>query len=325
MRERAVRAAAFRRDLTAALVSSSSPASLGAQRGRFVAIGMMCLALLCFAALDSTAKFLSRELPASEIVWARYLGAALVAIAATRVAAKPRLFVSARPGLQALRSSLLLGSTLANFLALRQLQLAETSTISFLSPILVALLAIPLLGERPGRARIAAIALGFVGVLIATRPGTSAFRPIVLVALAGALCNAGYAVATRGVAAHDRAATTLLWTQLAGVVALTPLLPWFWKAPSNPLGWALMAGLGASGAIGHGLLIKAHQIAPASTLAPFGYTQLMWMIASGYFVFGDWPPRATFLGATLVVGCGLFLVFYERAAAKRKQLMDYIE
>jgi len=108
----------------------------------------------------------------------------------------------------------------------------------------------------------------------------------------------------------------LLWTQLAGVVAMTPLLPWFWTTPSNWLGWALLAGLGAAGAIGHGLLIKAHQLAPASTLAPFGYTQLLWMIASGYFVFGDWPPAATFVGAGLVVGAGLFLVLYERAVGK---------
>lgn len=277
----------------------------------------MCLTMVFFTALDSTAKFLSRDLPAFEIVWARYLGAALVALVVTRATIKPRLLVSHRPALQSLRSVLLLGSTMANFLALRQLQLAETSTISFLSPIFVALLSGPLLGERPGRARLAAIALGFVGVLIAVRPGTSAFRPIVIVAIAGALCNAGYALATRGVAAYDRAATTLLWTQLAGVVALTPLLPWFWKAPSNPLGWALMIGMGAYGAIGHGLLIKAHQIAPASTLAPFGYTQLLWMIVSGLIVFGDWPPPATLIGAGLVAGCGLFLVLYEKSASSK--------
>ena len=90
------------------------------------------------------------------------------------------------------------------------MQLAETSTIAFLSPIFIALLAGPLLGEWPGRARLAAIAVGFLGVLVATRPGAGAFQPVVLVAIAGALCNAGYALATRGVAGRDSGQTTLL-------------------------------------------------------------------------------------------------------------------
>lgn len=291
---------------------ASSRAAPRWRRERIVAIGLMALALVFFTALDSSAKLLSRQLPTVEIAWARYLGAALVAAAATRVHARPRLLRSKRPRLQALRSILLLCSTIANFLAVRKLQLAETSTIAFLAPIFIALLAGPLLGEWPGRARLAAIAVGFLGVIVATRPGAHAFQPIVLVAIAGALCNAGYSLATRGVAGHDSGQTTLLWTQIAGVAALTPLLPWFWVAPVSALGWALMAGMGVLGAVGHGLLIKAHQLAPASTLAPFGYTQLLWMIASGYLVFGDWPPATTFAGAALVVGCGLFLLFHER-------------
>ena len=294
---------------------ASTPTAPRLQRERILAIGLMALALICFTALDSSAKYLSHELPALEIVWARYVGAAFVAAMATRAFRRPRLFRSRRPMLQSLRSVLLFGSTVGNFLALRQLQLAETSTIAFLAPMFVALLAGPLLGEWPGRARLAAIAVGFAGVLVATRPGAHAFQPIVLVAVAGALCNAGYFLATRGVAKHDSGQTTLLWTQVAGVVAVTPLLPWFWTAPVDARGWTVMLGMGALGVIGHALLIKAHRLAPASALAPFGYTQLLWMIASGWFVFGDWPPAATFAGAALVVGCGLFLLFYERKAS----------
>jgi len=304
--------------LTANLASPVAPATARMKRERAFSIGMMLLALICFTALDSSAIFLSRQLPAVEIVWARYLGAALVAIAATRAFRRPRLFRSRRPALQSLRTLLLLGSTVGNFLALRQLQLAETSTISFLSPIFIALLSGPLLGEAPGRARLAAIGVGFLGVVVATRPGAGALQPIVLVAVAAALCNAGYSLATRGVAGHDSGQTTLLWTQGAGIVAMTPLLPWFWTTPSGALGWGLMAGMGALGAVGHGLLIKAHQLAPASALAPFGYMQLLWMIGSGWLVFGDWPPAPTFVGAGLVVGCGLFLLFYERAGALKK-------
>ena len=182
-----------------------TPARRTAPRERALAIALMIATLVCFTIVDSSAKYLSRTLPAVEIVWARYLGAALVAVAATRVVWRPRLLRSRRPGLQTLRTTLLLGSTLGNFLALRKLQLAETSTISFLSPIFIAMLAGPLLGEWPGRARIAAIGVGFLGVLLATRPGVNAFQPVVVIAIAGALCNAGYALATRGVAAYDSA------------------------------------------------------------------------------------------------------------------------
>ncbi len=206
--------------MTLSLPSAGATLSPRARRDRALAIGLMLLALVCFAALDSSAKWLSGQLPSIEIVWARYLGAAFVAAAATRVYRRPRLLRSRRPALQSLRTLLLLGSTVANFLALRNLQLAQTSTIAFLAPIFVALLSGPLLGEWPGRARTAAIAFGFLGVVVATRPGFGAFQTLVLVAVAGALCNAGYALATRGVARYNSGQTTLLWTQAAGVVAL---------------------------------------------------------------------------------------------------------
>jgi drug/metabolite transporter (DMT)-like permease len=222
------------------------------------------------------------------------------------------VLLARRPGLQVVRSLLLFGSTMANFLALRQLQLAETSTISFLQPMFVALLAGPLLGESVGGARLVAIAVGFLGVVIATRPGADAFQPVVLLAIGGVACAAVYALATRRLAAHDSPETTLAWTQVAGIALLTPVLPWVWETPPTAFAWAVMAAMGGCAALGHGLLILAHQRAPAPVLTPFNYTQLIWMIVSGVLVFGDRPPGATLLGAGLVVACGLFLVMYER-------------
>lgn len=170
---------------------------------------------------------------------------------AARPLSHPGVLRARRPWLQVLRSLLLLGSTLANFLALRRLQLAETSTISFLTPLFVALMAGPWLGERVGAERYAAIAVGFGGVLIATRPGTSAFQPIVIVAIVGVACNAAYALATRMLASHDAPETTLAWTPVAGVAALTPLLPWSWQAPGGSLAWAVIGIMGLFGALGH--------------------------------------------------------------------------
>jgi drug/metabolite transporter (DMT)-like permease len=282
------------------------------RRMRVLAVGLMCGAMVCFTGLDTCAKWLSFTVPAIQIVWARYVAAAIIALAASRPLSRPSALRSKKPWLQTLRSILLLGSTTANVLALRQLQLSETATISFLTPIFVALFAGPLLGERVGAERMAAIAVGFLGVAIATRPGTAAFRPIVFVAVAGVLCNTGYVLATRKLAAEDAPQTTLAWTQVAGIVLLTPLLPWVWRQPTTPQVWLVMAVMGVFGAAGHLLLIVAHRFAPAPALTPFSYTQLIWMIVSGVLVFGDWPSAATLVGASLVVVCGAYLALRER-------------
>lgn len=286
------------------------------RRMRLLAIALMCGAMLCFTGLDTSSKWLDLRIPVLQIVWGRYVSAMLIALVVARPWRNPRVFVSRRPGLQAVRSLLLLGATAGVVIALRRLQLAESATISFLTPIFVALMAGPLLGERVGSERMIAIVVGFLGVVIATRPGTSAFQPIVLVAAAATVCNSGYVLATRKVAAVDSPRTTLLWTQAAGLVVLTPILPWVWRDPQTLWTWAVMAGLGVFGAAGHGLLILAHKFAPAPVLTPFTYTQLVWMIVSGFVVFGDWPPTATLVGAALVVACGAWLALRERAGAR---------
>src|SRR5271170_7695337 len=172
------------------------------QGRRAVAIAMMCLTMVCFTGHDTSAKWLASSLPTIEIVWARYVAAALVGLIVARPLRRPTLLHSRRPLLQGLRSLMLLGSTMGNFLALRHLQLAETATISFLQPLLVALAAGPLLGEWVGPARMAAIGLGLLGVFVATAPGTNAFQPVTLLAVGGVVCNTFYALLTRVLAAH---------------------------------------------------------------------------------------------------------------------------
>jgi drug/metabolite transporter (DMT)-like permease len=279
---------------------------------RILAVALMCGTMVCFTGQDTCAKWLSATLPIAQIVWARYLGASLIALIAARPLSRPAILRSRRPRLQLLRSVLLFCSTTANIIALRQLQLSETATISFLTPVFVALLAGPVLGERVGAERMIAIALGFLGVVIATRPGAGALQPIVLLAVAGVVCNSLYVLATRKLAGADAAPTTLAWTQIAGIVFLTPILPWVWRQPQSALDWLIMAAMGAFAATSHGMLIVAHRYAPAPTLTTFTYTQLIWMIISGIVVFGQWPAPSTLVGAALVVACGAYLAVKER-------------
>ena len=298
--------------MTSSAATQTASAEDEDRRMRFLAIALMSATMICFTGQDTCAKWLSSSLPTAQIVWTRYVGAALIALAASRSLSRPVTLRSKRPWLQLVRSVLLLGSTGANVLALRQLQLSETATISFLTPIFVALLAGPLLGEKVGGERMIAIAFGFLGVVIATRPGTAAFQPIVLIAVAGVICNSGYVLATRKLAGADAAQTTLAWTQIAGIVFLTPILPWVWRQPQSAIDWLIMAGMGVFAATSHGMLIVAHRFAPAPTLTPFTYTQLIWMIVSGVLIFGDWPAASTLLGAALVVACGAYLALRER-------------
>jgi drug/metabolite transporter (DMT)-like permease len=282
------------------------------RRRRFVAIALMCGAVLSFACLDATAKWLNHTLDPLLTVWVRYIGSVVFVSLFVNPWTTPGVVRTRRPWLQAGRSILLLGSTALNFIALQYLQLTETISIMFAVPLLVALLAGPLLGEWAGPRRLAAIAVGFVGVIVVTRPGFGGLHPAALLCLASAVCYALYSIATRLLAGSDSSATTMFYSGLAGVVLVTPILPLVWSAPDSALVWTMMILVGAYGAIGHWLLILAHARAPAPVLAPFIYTQLVWMIALGFLVFGDLPDRWTLTGSAIVVASGLYLLHRER-------------
>lgn len=282
------------------------------RRQRLTGIALMCGAVACFACLDSTAKYLSPYMATLQIVWARYTGAFLVALVLVNPVTRPQLVVTRRPVLQIVRSMLLLGSTLLNFLALRYLQLDEALSIMFSAPFLVAILAGPMLGEHLGWRRWAAIGVGFIGVLLVTRPGFGGIHPAALLCLVSALCYAFYSISTRLLSRTDSNETTLFYSNLVGAAVMLPIVPFFWTTPNDPSVIALMMVTGVFGTLGHYLLIAGHRLAPASVLSPFIYTQLVWVIALGYSVFGDVPNHWTMAGAATVIASGLYLLHRER-------------
>ena len=149
------------------------------------------------------------------------------------------------------------------------------------------------------------------------KPGSGAtLNPAYGYCVAGLFCYAFYNIFTRKVAASDSSRTTTLFSTVGGVVILTPFLPTFWQWPDSPLIWVLLAAVGIFGGVGHWLLVLAHGRAPAAILAPFVYTQLIWMVGLGFGVFGDVPGSSTIVGAAIVVLCGLYLVARERTVKK---------
>lgn len=278
------------------------------QRG----ILLMCCALICFACLDTTGKWLGRHVPVWEVVWSRYVGATILALTFTNPWRATGSLRTRRPVLQCVRALLLFSSTLFNFLALKHLQLADTMAVGFALPLVLSLLAGPILGEWVGPRRLVAILVGFIGVLVVVRPGIGALQPGMIYTIGSLFCYAFYNMFTRMLAATDPPATTTFFGAVSGVVVLTPFLPYFWHWPQSWQVWLGLAALGCFGGFGHFLLIHAHGLAPAAVLAPYVYTQIVWMTALGFIVFGDVPGMYTAIGAGIVVTSGLYLFYRER-------------
>jgi drug/metabolite transporter (DMT)-like permease len=282
------------------------------RRHRLTGIALMCGAVISFSCLDAIAKYLNGYMDTLQVVWARYTGGFLLTLLISNPVSRPGLMRTRRPALQVVRSLFLVCSTIANFLAFRYLQLDQALSILFSTPFLVAILAGPLLGEWIGWRRWVAILVGFSGVLLVTRPGVGGVHWAAIYSVASAVFYSLYIVATRVLSRSDPTDTTLFYSNLVGALAMLPVLPFVWSAPDSPWLLFLLAVFGAFGSFGHYLLIAAHRLAPASVLAPFMYTQLVWATCLGFLVFGDVPNGWTLAGAAVLIASGLYLLHRER-------------
>jgi drug/metabolite transporter (DMT)-like permease len=264
---------------------------------------LFLIALLLFAGLDATAKYLSAFFAVPFLVWARYMVHCVFMIVTTGPSVGRELVVTKRPWLLAFRALLLVGVTLLGQLALKTLPLAETT----------ALLAGPMLGERvPPRAWAATIT-GFVGVMLIARPGGAMMGMGIVYALGAALCYAIYQILTRKLANSEHPLRLLFTTALGGTVAMSFALVTHWDGalPS----WtqaALIASLGLYGGVGHFLLIRAFREAPVSTLSPLLYVQLIWATLLGWLVFSHLPDLPAIVGMLVIGASGLMLALAER-------------
>ena len=285
-----------------------------ASSDRIKAIGLMCCAVAMFGTLDTTAKYLSTvvHIPTIQVVWIRFLSQFALVIAVFGPATIPRHLKTRHLPLQILRSILLLGATIFNFLALQHLRLDQTTTIFFLTPLTVALLAGPVLGEWVGWRRLIAILVGFCGILVAVRPGFTDVHPAFALSIGAMLSYACFSLSTRHLSALDNTHTTLLYSMLAGLVLTAPLAIGGWVWPAGWWVWLILASLGIWGGIGHYLFILSNRLAPASIVAPFIYVALLSSSFLGYVVFGDVPDHWTLLGAGIVISSGLYLFWREQ-------------
>ena len=286
-------------------------------RNRLIGIGIISITFFCFPLLDGGAKWLVRTLPVVEVVWLRFLMQVLLGGALLAPRHGMALLHTRRPRLQLLRAALMTVMTALNFWALQYLQLAETLSIMFSTPILVALIAAPMLGEKLDRARWIAIVAGFAGVLIIIRPGVQGFHPALLICLANALLYAMFNLMSRQLAASDSPAATQFLSALGATIVLAPFALSAWQAPATALEWGVACLIGLFGGLGHYGLALAHRYAPASVLAPFMYQQILYVMILGYVIFGDVPHLAVLLGAAVVIASGLYLIWQEQRKSRR--------
>lgn len=280
-------------------------------RHRRLGIGLITLTTLAFAVLDTSAKWLVMSLPVVQVVWMRFLAHSLFSVAVFAPGMGFDLVRWREPRLQVLRGVMLATMTGLNFWALQYLQLAETGAIQFSVPILIAVLSAWWLGEHLDARRWAAIALGFVGVLVIIRPGSQAFHPAMLLTIGNAILYALFNMLTRHLASSEHPATTQLASAAVSTAVLTPFALWTWQTPSTGWHWAALAVAGLSGGAGHYFAAQAHRFASAAVLGPFLYQQILYMTFCGWLVFDQTPDHAVVVGATVVVASGLYLLWRE--------------
>jgi drug/metabolite transporter (DMT)-like permease len=284
----------------------------------FKGIALILASTVFLGASDVTAKYLSATLPSIEIAWIRFLVFALI-MAPSMLPGSPLYALQTKSlGLQLMRGAALLGSSLFFISGLRFLPIAEASATGFVAPLFVTALSIFFLGEKVGLRRWIATAVGLIGVLIILRPGSGAFHAAAFFPLVSALAWACTLIMTRMMSGKELATTTMTYSSIAGVCILSALVPAVWVTPSwHDILFGILIGVASTA--GQWIVVLAFRYADASVLAPFSYSQLVWVSLLGFLIFGEVPDVWTVTGAAFIVASGLYTAHRERI--RRSQLL----
>ncbi|HEX5210258.1 MAG TPA: DMT family transporter [Pseudolabrys sp.] len=290
----------------------------------FKAIGLKLLSALLFAALSAFVRQLGDTVPVGQLVFFRSIFAIppVLLIYAYRGELASAVYTS-RPFGQLGRGALSVAGMFSNFSALARLPLADATAISFASPLITVALAAIVLKEKVRIYRWSAVLVGFGGVIVMLIPhfdakhyagaGAAAAATVgSMLALFSAFCNAGTVIQTRRLTQSETTSSIVFYfssvTALAGAVTL----PFAWHAPTGPE-LAMLISMGVCGGVAHIFLTESYRHATASVIAPFDYTSMLWALLLGYWVFGELPSALVYVGAAIVAGAGLFVIWRERA------------
>ncbi len=299
-------------------------------------LGILCMlsGMFLISVNDMLIKQLGGEYPLHELVFIRSgIGIAVTAVM-LQLEGGIRLLRTGRPALHLLRALLIVLANSAMYSAIVALPLATATAIYFVAPLFVTLLSIPVLGEKVGPRRFAAIGVGFAGVLLMLGPqlakGEAGFGWVMILPVIGAACYASMSVLTRKLGATSRASALAIQLHIGFVLVsiviwwiagdggyLRPdhgpamqflLRPWVWPDTADYLP---IFGLGVISAIVGYLMTQAYRLSRASVVAPFEYMLLIYALFWGWTIFGEWPDATVFAGAAVIIAAGIYIFLRE--------------
>jgi drug/metabolite transporter (DMT)-like permease len=286
------------------------------------AITFKLISALLFAVMSALVRMMGEVAPVGQLVFFRSLFAILpvVVIYAWRRELASAVYTS-RPLGQLGRGLLSVSGMFSNFAALTRLPLADATAISFASPLITVVLAAVILKERVRVYRWSAVLVGFAGVIVMLVPHldlglyTSASMATAtvgsLLAIFAAFCNAGTVIQTRRLTRSETTPSIVFYFSLICAMVGAATLPFGWYVPT-PVEFVALVSVGVLGGLAHIFLTESYRFAAASVVAPFDYTAMLWALLLGYWLFGEVPTSLVFVGAGIVAGSGLFVIWRER-------------
>ncbi len=288
-----------------------TPPGLNGQQASIL-VGLMCGAgaMFCYAVLETVSKLLVEGYHPTQILLLRCFAGIGLGVILARSRGGWKVLQTQQPKVQVLRAAAGSISMLLAIYAYAAMPLADAVAIVYSAPIAVTILVVPMLGEKIGWHRGAAVLLGFVGVALVAQPGGQGVSAYTGLALLAMLLYALSNVLTRKAGNTDRGITTFWYTQFAFLILTAPLQFWVWRWPDLEA-WMLMIGFALGGALAQYLLTQAYSLAPASLVAPMDYTTIIWASLFGLLVFGTMPNALGWAGISLIVAAGLYIALRE--------------
>lgn len=268
-------------------------------------IMLMLCAMFMFSAGDTIAKFLTSTLHPVQIIWFRQLGL-FVGVIILLLYKGRSILVTSQPGLQLLRGTLVVFSSLLFVYAVRYVQLADAVAASFVAPFFLIIAGALLLKEKMGLHRWIAVIVGFLGAIIVIRPGMGVVHPAAMLVVLAAALYAARQVIGRFLADSDKTITTITYTAITSSILISIPLPFFWQWPQSTTQWLLLVSMAMVASLGEILIIKALEVAETTVVAPIHYTLIVWGTIYGFLVFDDLPDSWTLIGTLIIVVAGIY-------------------
>ncbi len=273
-------------------------------------IAMIVISTMLFASLWVLVKLLSDRYSVYEISFFRNFFALIPACLMVAAHGDWRVLKVKRISGHIWRAVLGVVAMMLGFASYAMMPLANAVSISFMSPLVITALSVPLLGEKVGPWRWSAVLVGFVGVLVIVKPGAGFLTPGALVAIGGAAVAALAMITIRQLNRTDKPVAIVFYFALFASLFTALPLPFVWVTPHG-WDWLMLVGMGLSGGFGQHFMTRAFSLAPVAVVSPFNYVSLIWSTLAGWAVWGDMPAAHVFVGAAIVVTSGLVILWRE--------------